>query len=151
MSRYFSSSDDFYKIYGAFFARAASDAAVGSSMKNVDMILRLSYQDPEAFVTLHVGDPKAFADGRYLSFELGDATPVDKHKNAQAEFAGSADFAHRFWLGLEEIGAAIVQGKIAARGNFVRALTLVPTLRPAFKVYRETLKELGYEQLVLDS
>ncbi len=147
MGQYFPTQDDLHRVMRAFLTRAAGHEVVGPQLGRADMVVRLSTWDPEANVTLHLGDP---ADGgRFLTFEIDDDRALADHKTPHAIFAQSADFFHRFWSGLESPGIAIVNGVIRASGNYLRALVLFPAIRPLFRTYKESLEEAGLTHLIL--
>ncbi|MCC6157155.1 MAG: hypothetical protein IT350_03820 [Deltaproteobacteria bacterium] len=148
MGQYFPSQDELHRVMRLFLTRASEHGVVGPKLQQADMVVRLSTWDPEANVTLHLGDP---ADGgrRFLTFQIDDDCALADHKTPHATFAQSADFFHRFWCGFESPGIAIVNGMIRATGNYLRALVLFPAIRPLFRTYRESLEESGFAHLIL--
>ena len=148
MGEFFKSAEELFRVFRAFWNRVAGDPVLIPRLKNKDMVLRLTCSDPDASFTVHLGDP-GLPDDRCLSFEASDDKPVDGHKPPHAVMTFTADFQHRFWCGVEHPGTAVVNGKIKASGNYIRALALIPIIRPVFRTYRDILAELGMRDLAL--
>ncbi|MCB1153271.1 MAG: hypothetical protein H6684_12040 [Deltaproteobacteria bacterium] len=130
-------------------AVAASHPVIVRTVSGADMVLRFGYTNPDAWITLHLGDPE-LGDGLCLSLQSADNLPIEQHKTPHATLIQEADFAHRFWCGLESPGRAIVEGHVKASGNYLRALALYPLITPIFKVYVQTLHDLGLDHLIPD-
>ena len=147
MGRYFQTKEDLYRLLCAFYEKASSDPILITKMNNADMIWRINCFDPKASVSVHFGDPK-FCDEKALCYKTNGGEKMENHKDAHAVFSMSADFHHSFWLGREHMGNAIINGRVRASGNYLRALAMIPDIRPIFRTYKNTLEELGLAKLI---
>jgi hypothetical protein len=55
----------------------------------------------------------------------------------------TADVAHEFWLGKISVPMAILTGKMVAKGPVNKALALLPSIKPAFKIYPDIYRSTG--------
>jgi pyruvate/2-oxoglutarate/acetoin dehydrogenase E1 component/TPP-dependent pyruvate/acetoin dehydrogenase alpha subunit len=60
----------------------------------------------------------------------------------------SGDTAHQFWLGRLNVARAIATRKVVSRGSVPKALALLPAVKPAFEIYPQVLRELGYDEMI---
>jgi len=56
--------------------------------------------------------------------------------------------AHLFWMQKLNLMSAITRGLIKAKGPIPKAMKLLPVLKPFYANYRETLAELGRQDLL---
>ncbi|MBI5117151.1 SCP2 sterol-binding domain-containing protein [Candidatus Poribacteria bacterium] len=140
---YFKDSQQFYQIFGEFMKRVVSHPEVGPKLQKAKIKIRFNYTDPEASILLNFADPAP--PGQFGNYELGDkGTPAD------VTMTQSADFTHRYWQGKENAVTALATKKIKASGAVQKALGLVTAIRPTFAIYKQVLKELGYENLIVE-
>jgi hypothetical protein len=59
-----------------------------------------------------------------------------------------ADTAHRFWMQKLNLMVAITKGDITVKGPIPKVMKLLPLIKPSYPLYRETLKELGFTELL---
>jgi hypothetical protein len=150
LGEYFKKKEEVLEIFKAFLAKAASDPVVGPLLGNSKMVIRLVIADPDLSVTLSFGNPEARKAGAFLSFAFDG---VDKSDNAieeepEAVLHQTSDYIHHFWLGLENLGVAIINGRIKVSGDYIKAVTLLHAIKPFFRTYREVLKEAGLNHLI---
>ena len=62
--------------------------------------------------------------------------------------AESRTTGHVYWMGKLNFMTAVTRGLIKVDGPIRTAMKLVPIIKPGFAVYRETLKEMGYDDLL---
>lgn len=148
MAEFFNTKEELSHVFNAFLSKVAVDPLVGALVAKVNFILRLSLADPDAEFTLHIGDPTGIDKGVFISFETDENKPAVTHKDPEAVLNLPADLMHRFWLGMENLGLAVVNGKIKVSGNYIKALVLLPAVKPFFRTYRELLKESGLDRLI---
>lgn len=55
---------------------------------------------------------------------------------------------HLYWMGELNFMSAITRGLIKVNGSIRMAMKLLPIVKPGFAYYRETLAELGYDELL---
>lgn len=55
---------------------------------------------------------------------------------------------HIYWMGKLNFMTAITRGLIKVKGSIRTAMRLVPIIKPGFAYYRETLQELGRDDLL---
>ncbi len=117
-------------------------------MRDADIIMRIDCFNPIVSTTIHIGDPET-KNQKAFTFEMNDVASPESHKKPHAVFSMSADFNHSFWSGREDIGSAIIGGKVRASGNYLRPLALIPEIRPIFRTFRKTLEELQLDHLII--
>jgi hypothetical protein len=140
---YFDNIDKMYKVYDEFLKRVLSDPAVGPKLAKAKVKIRFNYTDPEGTVFLNCADPPE-QEGMYGSYILG---PSDNE--ADVTMTQSADFSHHFWQGKANAVTALATGKIKASGKVQKAMGLVTAIRPTFSMYQAVLKDLGFEDLII--
>jgi 2-oxoisovalerate dehydrogenase E1 component len=132
----FRDTDHLYEAMGALFTRMREKEAVAEKLLEGNLIIRFTYTDPDGQATVDLTkEPIAFVLGE------SDLEP-------DVEMSQSADTAHLFWLGRVNVPRAIATRRIVARGSVPKALQLLPAVKPAFTIYPEVLRELGYEDLI---
>jgi hypothetical protein len=55
---------------------------------------------------------------------------------------------HIYWMGKLNFMTAVTRGLIKVNGSVRMAMKLLPIVKPGFVYYRETLAELGYDDLL---
>ncbi len=134
---YFRNTDHLYEVLGALFTRMRDEEAITQKLLEGDLIIRFIYTDPAGQATIDLTKEP-------ITFALGES---DLEPDVQ--MSQLADTAHLFWLGKVNVPRAIATRKIVARGSVPKALKLLPAVKPAFTIYPEVLRELGYEDLIL--
>jgi 2-oxoisovalerate dehydrogenase E1 component len=125
-----------YQVLDAFFRRIADDPSVAPRLLEGNLVVRFRYTDPPGTVTVDLRRaPIRFA------FDVSDPEP-------DVEMIQSADLSHQFWLGRLNVTRAIATRKLIARGSVPKALALLPALEPAFELYPQVLRELGYQEMI---
>jgi hypothetical protein len=56
---------------------------------------------------------------------------------------------NKFWQGRVNLMMATIGGKIKTKGPVTDMFTLVPALTPVYDLYVETLKEAGFNDLIV--
>ncbi|MEW5723936.1 MAG: thiamine pyrophosphate-dependent enzyme, partial [Thermodesulfobacteriota bacterium] len=133
--RLFASRAEFERIMTALFERVLADQEIVRGLSAADLVVRFRYRDPEAVVTINLKSSPPF-------FRFDDRGAAD------VEMIQSAETSHEFWLGRLSPVRGIATGRIRARGNVVKALKLLPAIKPAFALYPQVLKDLGQAHLV---
>ena len=133
---YFRDTDHLYKVLGALFTRLRHEEAIAEKLLEGNLIIRFILAEPDGQVTVDLTKAP-------ITFALGES-----ELEPDVEMGQSADTAHLFWLGKVNVPRAIATRKIVARGSVPKALKLLPAVKPAFAIYPEVLRELGYEDLI---
>lgn len=131
----FESRQQFETVMGALFREISTTPAILEPLAATHMIVRFRYTEPSAVLT----------------FDFTDQPPrlrTDGDGDAHLEMTQSADVSHQFWLGRLKVVKAIATGKVRAKGDVSKALSLLPAIRPAFELYPRVLRELGLGHLV---
>jgi 2-oxoisovalerate dehydrogenase E1 component len=133
---YFRDTDHLYEVLGALFTRMRDEEAIAEKLLEGDLIVRFIYTDPDGQATVDLTKEP-------ITFVLGQSEP-----EPDVEMSQSADTAHLFWLGKVNVPRAIATRKIVARGSVPKALKLLPAVKPAFTIYPEILRGIGYKDLI---
>lgn len=141
---YFDNIEQMYEVYEKFLEMVLSDPSVGGKLQKSKVKIRFNYSDPEGSVFLNFADTPE-KEGMFGSYKLGECDD-----EADVTMTQSADFSHRFWQGKENAVTALAMGKIKASGAVQKAMGLVTAIRPTFKMYKTVLKDLGYDDKVVD-
>jgi 2-oxoisovalerate dehydrogenase E1 component len=132
----FRDTSHLYQVLGALFERVAAEPAIASRLLEGNLIVRFRFTDPEAVVTIDLRRAPVT-----YTFGQSDLKP-------DVEMIQSGDTAHQFWLGRLNVARAIATRKVVSRGSVPKALALLPAVKPAFEIYPQVLRELGYEEMI---
>ena len=133
---YFRDTEHLYEVMRAFFERVQQEEEIVERLVEADLIIRFNYRDPEGTITIDLTK-------KPIAVHFGPSDIA-----ADVEMTSSADTSHLFWLGRLNVPRAIATRKIVARGSVPKALKLLPAIKPAFDIYPQVLRELGYEELI---
>jgi pyruvate/2-oxoglutarate/acetoin dehydrogenase E1 component/TPP-dependent pyruvate/acetoin dehydrogenase alpha subunit len=132
----FRDTDHLYQVLRALFERVAAEPAIANRLLEGNLVVRFRFTDPEGVVTVDLRRaPVKYAFGE------SDLQP-------DVEMIQSGDTAHQFWLGRLNVARAIATRKVVSRGSVPKALALLPAVKPAFDLYPQVLRELGYEEMI---
>lgn len=138
--RPFLSVEQMYQIAKLFGEKAFSDQAVVPKLRASGMLLRMSYFDER-----WNEEPEVTIDCTKNPIELTlgpcDIVPI-------VEMRMHADVAHRFWRQKISLMAAVTKKDISLKGPLPKVIRLLPVIKPAYGHYEETLKELGFTELL---
>jgi len=133
---YFRDTDHLYQVLGALFERLRHEEAIAARLLESNLIIRFLFTEPDGQATVDLTQEP-------ITFVLGESD-----LKPDVEMSQSADTAHLFWLGQVNVPRAIATRKIVAHGSVPKALKLLPAIKPAFTIYPEVLRELGYQDLI---
>lgn len=142
MSTTFRDQAHMYAIFDAFIRKVMSDPDVGSKLQKAKLKIRFNFTDPAGCVFLNFADPAP--EGQFGTFAIGDDGAV-----ADVTMTQTAELANRFWQGKQNAVTAVATGKIKATGKVQKALSLVGAVKPAFALYKQTLRAQGSENLIV--
>ncbi len=143
MSEYYRDADHLFEIYGYFLDKVLKHEKIGPKMAKSGIIIKFIYTDPDCEITIDLKNPPK--EGTYGTFHLG---PCDLQEDVWSK--QSADHSHRFWHGLENPIASVTRGKVKQGGKITAMLKLLPVVRPTFSEFPVVLKEMGYENLIVE-
>lgn len=143
MSEYYRDAEHLLEIYGYFLNNVLRDEKIGPKMAKSGIIIKFIYTEPDCEITIDLKNPPK-EDGMFGNFYLG---PVDLKEDVWSK--QTADHSHRFWHGFENPIAAVTRGKVKQGGKITAMLKLLPVVRPTFKRFPLVLKEMGYDNLIV--
>jgi 2-oxoisovalerate dehydrogenase E1 component len=132
----FRDTEQLYQVLGALVDRVAAEPEIAKRLLGSNLVVRFRYTEPEGVVTIDLRrSPLTYA------FGASDLEP-------DVEMIQSGDTSHQFWLGRLSMARAIATRQIVSRGSVPKALALLPAIKPAFEIYPQVLRELGYEEMI---
>ncbi len=132
----FKNTEELYRVMGALFERLRSEPEISEKLAAGDLVVQFQYRDPDGVATIDL-------TRQPIEFEFGESS-----REPDVRMTSSADVAHQFWLGRLNVPRAIATRKIIARGSVPKALKLLPAVKPAFDIYPQVLREMGYGHLL---
>ncbi|MBW1878370.1 MAG: hypothetical protein JRJ84_08420, partial [Deltaproteobacteria bacterium] len=132
----FRDTNHLYEVLDALFQRMAEREEVANGLLAGGFVLRFRYREPDGQVTIDLREST-------LTWVFGETD-----LSPDLEMIQSGDTAHLFWLGRLNIPRAIATRKVVSRGPVTKALKLLPAVKPAYAIYPQVLRDLGYEDLV---
>ena len=139
---YFENSRDVYDCIGGLFDWAGTQKELAEKYRATGMIIRLTYTDPEAVLTIDCKNPPK------RKGVLIDWTEGKSDLKADVEFSMKTDVAHRFWLGKVNLLVALTKRDVVAKGPIFKVMKLLPLLKPLYGRYPGILEEKGRAELV---
>jgi len=131
----FSSTSEVHKYLGGIFDTAFADPVIGPKLRNVGIVIKTTYAEPDAVVVV---DTKA---GTVCA---GDATTA-----ADAEMSMTAETGNAYWQGKVNLPLAMAKGRIQVKGNIAGFLKLAPLGKQLFPAYVEMLRADGRNDLIV--
>jgi len=125
-----------YQVLGALFDRVRAKPAIADQLVKGNLVVRFRFTDPEGMVTIDLRRAP-------ITYTFGES-----ELQPDVEMIQSGDTAHQFWLGRLNVARAIATRKVISRGSVPKALALLPAIKPAFEIYPQVLRELGYEDMI---
>jgi pyruvate/2-oxoglutarate/acetoin dehydrogenase E1 component/TPP-dependent pyruvate/acetoin dehydrogenase alpha subunit len=132
----FRDTDHLYEVLDALFRRLSEHEEAADGLLSGGFVLRFRYTDPVGQATIDLRDPP-------VTWVFGETELAP-----DLEMSQSADTAHKFWLGRLNIPRAIATRQVVSRGPVAKALKLLPAVKPAYAMYPQVLRDLGYGDLV---
>ena len=133
----FQSSDDLYKVLGAFLEQVVADPVLGPKFAGAGLTVLIHYTDPDSKILLDCTQnppavtcaPPAGTDGEFTMWM-------------------SADDGHKFWKGKFNVALALAKKQVKVEGPLARMMKLLPAMQPAFPKYRTFLESIGRRDLL---
>lgn len=139
---YFKDQKEMLDIQSVFFDKVASDPEIGAMLRASKLIIRFVSGEPAGVVTIDCrGTP---GEGKHIATAFGES-----NLRPDITLTTSADLAHEFWLGKANIVNALFSGKAKATGDVTAAMKILPALKPIANIYKQVLKSLDRQDLIL--
>lgn len=127
----------------AFCEKLFSDPAVQKRLLDSNVVARFVYFDEalwgkDVLVNLTID---CSGNEIVVTTEESDLKP-------DLQITESRATGHIYWMGKLNFMTALTRGQIKVDGSIRVAMKLLPVIKPGFAYYRETLKELGYDDLL---
>jgi hypothetical protein len=127
----------------AFCKKLFADPDVTKKLLSNKVIVRFGYFDEENWGPGVTVDLTIDCTGDEIVITTG---PSDLKPDL--EIIESRITGHIYWMGQLNFMTAVTRGLIKVNGSIRTAMRLLPVIKPGFPIYRETLKELGYDDLL---
>jgi len=137
------SPEEHKQVAKAFCEKLFGNDDVTKKLKDSKVIAKFVYFDEELWgpgVTVEI-TADCSGDEIVLYTEPNDL-------KADLEIVESRVTGHIYWMGKLNFMTAVTRGQIKVNGPIRTAMKLVPIIKPGFEYYRETLKELGMDELL---
>lgn len=131
----FTDAEEVYRYIGGVFRAGGEDPVLGPKFAESGVVLRITYTDPEAVLTLDMPNRAVF-------------TGAGQGPVPNVEMFMSADNGHRFWLGRLNLPLAMAKGQVRAKGPLPKILKLLPAAKDLFPRYEALLRADGREDLL---
>jgi hypothetical protein len=131
----FADESEVYRFLGGVFRKGLEDAALVEKLKPSGVVLRITYTDPAAVITVDMPNAELFEGA-----DLGPQPNVELYM--------SADTGNRFWLGKVVLPVALAKGQVRAKGPVAKLLKVLPLAKGLFGPYRESLEAAGRTDLL---
>ena len=131
----FTDEAEVYEFLGGVFRRGMEDAELVAKLKPSGVVLRITYTDPAAVITVDMANAEIFEG-------------ADKGPQPNVELYMSADTGNKFWLGKVVLPVALAKGQVRAKGPVAKLLKVLPLAKGLFGPYRESLEAAGRKDLL---
>jgi hypothetical protein len=131
----FQNEAEVYEYLGGVFRLGMEDAALVEKLKPSGVVLRITYSDPEAVLTVDMPNS-----------EIHEGAGNGPEPNV--ELFMSADTGNRFWLGKVVLPVALAKGQVRAKGPVAKLLKVLPLAKSLFGPYKAMLEEKGRSDLL---
>jgi len=132
---YYKNTEQLYNILVPFFNDLMNNPEIGPKVLASGLIIKFIYHDPEGVIIIHLPNEEIIQ---------GDREEI----KPDVIMSMNSDVAHRFWLGKVNLMAALTKGDIRAKGPIPKIMKLIPIIKGAYAIYKDYLKEKGFEELV---
>ncbi|MCE3552548.1 sterol carrier protein [Pseudonocardia sp. RS11V-5] len=131
----FQNEAEVYEYLGGVFRLGMEDAAMVEKLKPSGVVLRITYSDPEAVLTVDMPNSEIFEG-------------AGNGPEPNVELFMSADTGNRFWLGKVVLPVALAKGQVRAKGPVAKLLKVLPLAKSLFGPYKAMLEEKGRGDLL---
>ena len=132
----FAKAEDLYKVFQLTLDKVMKDEKLAASLIATDMVVGIKVPNIEAYMTLELKGSFKFSFGP--STIKPDVTTVNDD-----------EIFNKFWQGKINLMMAMTKGQVKSQGAVTKMLKVLPKITPIYKMYVESLKEAGREDLVI--
>lgn len=136
---YFTSADEVQQYVGGIFLKANDHPEVGPKLRGADMVLRLTYTEPDADMVVLLRQPQI------------EVHPGPGEWQSDVHLTLPGDIADRYWRGDYNLAVGLAKGQVKAKGPVNKLLKLVPLTRPLFPIYKELVADKDRDSVSLPS
>jgi len=134
----FANAEEVYKIFSMTLEKMKNEnAALYNSLASVDMVLTQRLPNLDGTITLEMKNGT-------IKPTFG---PTDIKPDAMT--TQNDDIFIKFWQGKLNLMIAMTKGQVKSSGAVTKMLKLLPKIGPVYKLFVETLKDAGREDLVI--
>lgn len=134
----FANAEEFYKIQKIMIEKIQEDETLFKKLKAMNLTLCQKITNIDVIVTLEWKEP--------FAMHLGMTPPGVK---VDSTSSNDDDTFNKFYQGKLNMMMAMQKGQIKSEGKVSQTLKFLPLLGPIFKMYIETLKEVGRADLII--
>lgn len=131
----FTGEAEVYEYLGGVFRMGMEDAALVEKLKPSGVVLRITYTEPDAVLTVDMPSSEIFEG-------------AGNGPEPNVELFMTADTGNRFWLGKVVLPVALAKGQVRAKGPVAKLLKVLPLAKGLFAPYRQSLEEKGRTDLL---
>jgi hypothetical protein len=131
----FTGEAEVYEYLGGVFRMGMEDAALVEKLKPSGVVLRITYTDPDAVLTVDMPHSQIFEG-------------AGNGPEPNVELFMTADTGNRFWLGKVVLPVALAKGQVRAKGPVAKLLKVLPLAKGLFGPYKASLEEKGRTDLL---
>lgn len=131
----FTGEAEVYEYLGGVFRMGMEDAALVEKLKPSGVVLRITYTEPDAVLTVDMPNSQIFE---------GAGNGPDPN----VELFMTADTGNRFWLGKVVLPVALAKGQVRAKGPVAKLLKVLPLAKGLFGPYQASLEAKGRTDLL---
>jgi hypothetical protein len=131
----FTGEAEVYEYLGGVFRMGMEDAALVEKLKPYGVVLRITYTDPDAVLTVDMPHSQIFEG-------------AGNGPEPNVELFMTADTGNRFWLGKVVLPVALAKGQVRAKGPVAKLLKVLPLAKGLFGPYKASLEEKGRTDLL---
>jgi hypothetical protein len=131
----FQDEAEVYEFLGGIFRRGMEDQALVEKLRPSGVVLRITYADPDAVVTVDMPNATLF-------------TGAGEGPEPNVELFMTADTGNRFWLGKVILPVALAKGQVRAKGPVAKLLKVLPLAKGMFGPSKASLEQAGRKDLL---
>jgi len=134
----FANAEELYKVMRLTLDKIQKDEKLATSLGSSNMVTCLKVPNLDATITLvNKGSVTAIYSPPPADLKI-DATTTNND-----------DIFIKFWQGKLNLMMAMTKGQVKSQGSVTAMLKLLPKITPVYKLFAESLREAGREDLVI--
>jgi hypothetical protein len=129
-------AEDLYKVFELTLQKVLKDEKLVEALSGTGMIVGIKVPNIDATMTLELKGSLKY------SFGPTELKPDVTTVNDDVIF-------NQFWQGKLNLIMAMTKGQVKSTGAVTKMLKILPKIGPIYKMYAESLKEAGREDLII--